>query len=373
MIERVFFRQETLNIMLKDCRQPIKSVLHFVVFFLLLIIPIDVQAKEQGPSVTTKELKELAEKIKVTENGLSNIKIESEAWEEHGTSATGPWQQMPIHWSSTAWFTGNWSSHRWNEQQKMFERHIEGKARVDVHDEILEAQQSSSPYGESSYSVGFDGQHGRTIYNTRGRPEKTYPQKEGQLLPNAPETLESGACDGFTGIYFSLQFFESEIYKFSKMFELASDPNSKAATELKFTREEFEGIECIKISSKFNNLMYWLDPSHGFALRGKKSIYTFEDGHEEFTELVKVTELKEVTTGIWWPVEIIAVSRPYEDGKLWRRFVYHASNVVANDPNFDESIYTVPFPDGYLIDDKVTGRKYKVGEDPNAPKEQPKK
>jgi hypothetical protein len=370
MIERVFFRRGALNIMLEECRQPIKSVLLLVVFFLLLIIPIDVQAKEQGSVVATKELKELAEKIKAAENGLSNIKIESDAWVETKTSLSDPcepWQRTPIYWSSTAWFTGNWSCQRWSEQSRMFERHIEGKARVDVHDEVLEAQESVFPYGELSYSVGFDGQYGRTIYKTGGRPGKTYPHKEGKLLPYAPESLAIGPA-GFTGIGFSLQFFESEIYKFSKLFELASDPNSKIAAELKFTREEFEGIECIKISSKFGSLMYWLDPSHGFALRGKKFIDIYEDGHEELVELVKVTKLKEVSHGVWWPVEVSHVSRPYEHGKPWRRFVYCASNVVANDPNFDESIFTVPFPDGYLIDDQVAGIKYRVGEDPNAPK-----
>jgi hypothetical protein len=103
------------------------------------------------------------------------------------------------------------------------------------------------------------------------------------------------------------------------------------------------------------------------------SLYKSEDGHEELVDFVKVTKLEKVSPGIWWPVEIIDVSRPYENGKPWRKVVYLASNVVVNDPNFDESIYTVPFPKGYLIDDKVTGKKYKVGEEPNAPKEQPKK
>ena len=362
MSKRIFFRWRALNSMLKDYRQPIKSGLLLVALFLLLIIPIEVQAKGQGSLVTTKELKELAEKIKVAENGISNIMIDSDMWEEHGTSATGPWRQTPISWSSTAWFTGNWSCRRWNEQQKMFERHIEGKARIDVHNEVLEAQQSAFPYGEASYSVGFDGQYGRIIHKTNGQPGKAHLSKEGELLGDAPTSLEA---TGFTGIGFSLQFFKSEIYKFSKLFELASDPNSEAARELKFTREEFEGIKCIKMSSKFDNLMYWLDPSHGFALRGKKSTTTFEDGHEELVELIKVTQLKEVAAGIWWPVEVSCVSTPYEHGRPWRRLVYRASNVVANNPNFDESIFMVPFPDGYLIDDQVAGRKYKAGEDPN--------
>jgi hypothetical protein len=115
------------------------------------------------------------------------------------------------------------------------------------------------------------------------------------------------------------------------------------------------------------DVSYWLDPAHGFALRGKKSIAKYEDGHEEIAHFVKVTKLKETAPGIWWPMEVVSVSRPYEDGKPWRRYVYRASNVVANDPNFDESIFTVPFPDGYSIDDQVTGRKYVVGQEPNAP------
>ena len=53
--------------------------------------------------------------------------------------------------------------------------------------------------------------------------------------------------------------------------------------------------------------------------------------------------------------------RKLGDSHNYNRIVYRASNVVANDPNFDESIFTVPFPEGYLIDDKVTGKKYRIG------------
>lgn len=53
---------------------------------------------------------------------------------------------------------------------------------------------------------------------------------------------------------------------------------------------------------------------------------------------------------------------PYETGKPWKRIVYRASKVVANDPNFDESVFTVPFPEGYKVEDKIEGRTYTVGE-----------
>lgn len=369
MVKRLFLSKDGLSMISKDHCSNTKLLLRLAIFFILLSIPAVIQAEEPKSALSPQELKELAVIIQAVEKGLSNIKIESEAWEEHSTSASGPWQRTPIYWSSTAWFSGDWSSRRWNADQHTFETHIQGKARVDVHKRVLEWQEGLAPYGESSYSVGFDGRYGRMARHTVGHSGKTRPVKEGKLLSEAPRSLEIIA---FTGTRFSLQFCESEIYKFSKMFELASDPNSKVAEEIKFAREEFEGTECIKISSKFGNLRYWLDPSRGFALRGKKSIDIFEDGHEELVEFKKVSKLKEVAPGIWWPMEASIVSRP-ATGKPWRRFVYRASNVVANDPNFDESIFTVPFPDGYLIDDKVAGKKYRVREDPNAPKNQPEK
>ena len=114
-------------------------------------------------------------------------------------------------------------------------------------------------------------------------------------------------------------------------------------------------------------ISYWLDPARGFALLGHDNISIRKDGSEQVSTRIRVTKLKEVTPGMWWPIEATLISSPLKPGDPYSRTVYRASNVVANDPNFDESIFTVPFPDGYLIDDKVSGRKYRVGEKSQAP------
>ena len=90
-----------------------------------------------------------------------------------------------------------------------------------------------------------------------------------------------------------------------------------------------------------------------------------EEGAEHLRLRIHVTKLKEIGDGIWWPVEAYAESGPgpHHPDEPYTRMVYRASNVVANDPNFDENIFTVPFPEGYLIDDQVAGRKYKVGQE----------
>jgi hypothetical protein len=73
-----------------------------------------------------------------------------------------------------------------------------------------------------------------------------------------------------------------------------------------------------------------------------------------------VTKLKEVASGVWWPVEVITITRPYELGKPWRQYIYRASDVTVNDPNFDSKVFTPPFPKGYRVDDKVAGKTYVV-------------
>ena len=309
-------------------------IFNLAVFSALLGLS-SVSGGENSKSIlSVQELKYLASLIEAAEKKPRNIKIESESWMETKSDFSDPchpWQRTPIYCSLTAWVDGG----------------PEGKERVDVHKEVNKWINGPAPYGEESYSMSFDGQNGRYIQ-----------AQKGEIVPGRPNRLGNGGYD--SGIHWSLPFFDGEIYRFSKIFELASDPNSEAASELEFTVEEFEGAECIKIRSRLYDVTYWLDPSHGFALRGRKSIARYQDGHEELVELVKVTKLKEVATGIWWPTEIISISRPYATGEPWRRFVYRTSSIIVNNPNFDNNIFTPAFPKGYKVDDKVTGKKYVV-------------
>ncbi|MDD5063670.1 MAG: hypothetical protein PHQ35_02775 [Phycisphaerae bacterium] len=331
MVNRVFSDSQQFNpisIKLRLC-----GTLIFNLFFPLVLLSLSSVLKGENPksALSVQELKELAPLIKVAERKPQNIKIDAESWVETKADfydPCEPWLRTPIYKSYTTWVDGG----------------PKGKVRVDMHREVTKWINGSAPYGEEIYSMSFDGQHGRYVQ-----------AKKGEILPDKPKRIGYDA-----GTHWSLPFFDGEIYKFSKCFELASDPNSEAATELEFTFEEFEGAECIKIRSRLYDVTYWLDPSHGFALRGYKSIAKYPDNHEELIKLVKVTKLKEVSHGVWWPVEVVTVSKPYQDGEPWRRFVYRASNVVANNPNFDESIFTVPFPKGYRVEDKITGKNYVV-------------
>jgi hypothetical protein len=196
-----------------------------------------------------------------------------------------------------------------------------------------------------------------------------------------------------TGVHASLFFHYRNVpapfpKRFSTHFVFAVDPNSslsalaavdpnylnyEPAVKCKIVYEKLRGIDCVKMAyiriGGSSREEWWLDPNRGYALLRHVNMGANRDGSEQVKSSIDVTRLKEVTEGIWWPMEACFVQCPRETGKPWKRIVYQASHVVANDPDFNEGIFTIHFPKGYTIDDKITGKRYKVGEEPNTPKE----
>jgi len=348
----------------------------YFVFLAFLFLVIETTAEETASELSVEELKTVAQSMRAVEDALLNVRIDSNSWFEEGPSSSGPWERTPICFSTTAYFEGISSS----------------RARIDFHRHVTRWERGAAPYFEKSYSVSFDGVQGRRKEISCSHSGKTFDRHSGRILPEEPIYLRGS--NEITGVHASLFFHYRDMpepfpKRFSVGFEGAADPNSflsaLAAADPKYLNvkplkhrvvlEELEGIQCIKaacMGDSFRN-EWWFDSNRGFALLRFDDLRKDQDGNEQVKSSINVTKLEEVAEKIWWPMEAYFVSCPRETGKPWKRIVYRASNVIANDPNFDESIFTVPFPDGYLIDDKVRDIKYKVGEKPKAPKGQPKK
>jgi len=315
-----------------------------------------VKAQKSKVILSVQDKRKLISEIKASERSLSNLKVESEAWVEEKSSTSSlsdpcePWKRTAICAITTAWFDGR----------------PKGKRRVDVHLEVTEWREGAAPYFEKSYSLGFDGQYGRIAEHSTGYSGKTYPSRRGEILPSVPRQLKLKYLYSCTGRQFSsIFFFGEEGFTFSQLAEASITPAALEAKTFEFTLEEFQGVECIKLGSghqKWGHISYWLDPARGFALLGHDNISVREDGAERVSTRIRVTKLKEVDPNTWWPMEAYVESDRHEPGEPYKRTVYRASDVVANDPNFDETIFTVPFHDGYLVDDQVADRKYTVGQ-----------
>lgn len=339
-----------------------KLCLAWTVLFVLFGTSI-VRAKKSKFILSAEDTKSLTLQLKAAESRLSNLMVESEAWVEEKSSTVSlsdpcePWRRTPVRTKTTAWFDGR----------------PKARARVDVHLHVSEWEGGDAPYFEESYSLGFDGQYGRVAKHSMRHSGKTHAIKEGEVLSSVPGQLQMKYLDSCTGRQFSsIFFFGYEDLKFSKFAEAATSPTVLEAKRFEFTLEEFQNVACIKLSSgpqKWGHISYWLDPTRGFALLGYDNMRMLDDGSQRVQSRIRVTKLKKVDPNIWWPMEAYVESDRHAPGEPYKRTVYRASNVVANDPNFDDTIFEVPFPHGYLINDKVKKSKYRVGQNRSGGKE----
>lgn len=336
-----------------------------VVFLMFVFLANAGTGGEKAGELSVEELKAVAQSMRAVEDALVNVRIDSNSWVEQGPSSSGPWERTPVCVSTTAFF-GKISSDR---------------ARIDVHKDVARWENGAAPYLEESYTVSFDGVQGRRKEISSSYSGKSFDRHSGRILPEAPWQLT-----GFgrvTGIDASLFFHYRNMpepfpKRFSASFEGAADPNSflsaLAAADPKYLNikplkhkvvfEELGGIQCIKATCMGGSLLqqWWFDPNRGFALLRFDDLREDQDGNERVLSSINVTKLEEVAEDIWWPMEAYFVQCPRETDKPWKRIVYRASSVSANEPNFDDSVFTVPLPKGYTVDDKVTGRKYVVGQ-----------
>jgi hypothetical protein len=338
----------------------------YVVFLAFVFLVNDITAEETRPELSVEEVKTVAQSMRAVEDALLNVRIESNAWVEEGPSSSGPWQRTPVSWSTTAYY-GKISSNQ---------------ARIDFHKDVVRWENGAAPYLQRSYSVSFDGVQGRRKEISSSYSGKSFDRHRGRILPEEPIHLR--ASNEITGIEASLFFYYRNMpapfpKRFSVSFEGAADPNyflsvlaaadpkylNRKPLKSKVVIEELAGIQCIKGACMGDSFRqeWWFDPNRGFALLRFDDLRKDKAGNEQIKSSINVTKLEKVAENIWWPMEAYFVNCPRETDKAWKRIVYRASKVVANDPKFDESIFTVPFPDGYLIDDKVRGIKYRVGQE----------
>ena len=319
----------------------------YLLSFMCLVVAV--HAQENNPILSKKELMDIASRMKNNERNLVNIEVDSEVWMEERLGNSDPWQRTPIYVSSTAILSGLPNS----------------KIRVDVHKEVEKWQDGAKPYADKSYSVGFDGQYGKTIYSYSRPDEEKRVMSKGEITPGVPSRLRGGSLKAFTGRAFSTHFcLESEGYTFSQLFKWATDPNTKADSSFTFSRDLFYEVECIKISTKKDpGESWWLDPNRDYSLLGYKFTGYYENGDKRIVTFARVTNLEKAAKGIWWPKEVIVESDPDKPGQPYKRMIYKATGVRVNRPDFNEEVYNITFPKGCIVDDKVKGVQYEVGKE----------
>jgi hypothetical protein len=313
--------------------------------------------------LTIEEIKQLIPQIEAMEKKVLNVKIEAETWMEESKSPTGPWERAPMYVSATSWFDGT----------------PKGKGRVDIHREVLNSYWKDKDryiQTERSYTAGYDGQVVRKVYDKESiDAEKTRLVKQGEIIDQAPEIFKGKMTGVVTGLRFTTKYYfidKDDKESFSQYFKIAISPEAIANNSFEVVREEHNGVQSIRLGLKHKSLRinYWFDPSRCFAFLGHENVRKNEKGDEFVDVRIKVNKLKEVTNGIWWPIDGVIESDRHDPRKpnIYARTIFHAIDVVVNDPKFDNSIFSVSFPVGYMVTNKIDNKTYKVTEDPNEQK-----
>lgn len=293
---------------------------------------------------------ELVSRIAMCEKKLLKLKVESELWVERREPNSQKWQPTPVYASCTAWFDGE----------------PNGRARIDVHDEILEWKDGAAPFSEASYSTAFDGRYGRTAHYSVGPIGRTTKISKGVIYPEAPKVLTTKWLAACTGRTFSMFFLFDQLG--CPQGKRLSDYLSEVLSQFgpfSVTWDTVGDTNCIRIGGgdpEAGHEFLWLDPARGFALLRYEIVNVTRDDRKWVSESDTVTKLTEAAPGLWYPIEAYHESTTSPGlERTNRRVRYLASEVIANDPNFDESIFTLTFPVGCFIHDKVKDVGYRAG------------
>ncbi|GAI29544.1 unnamed protein product, partial [marine sediment metagenome] len=97
-----------------------------------------------------------------------------------------------------------------------------------------------------------------------------------------------------------------------------------------------------------------IDPSQGY------SCILNENYNKEKLAYRSTAKYKEVAKGIWFPVSGQTESYA-SDGSLSSKSTIETSQIIINDPAFNESFFDVDLPKGAQVRDHVRGKHYVVG------------
>ena len=290
-----------------------------------------------GKALDVPTFDEVISNIASAEKKLTNIKIEAELFQEERKSPKDPWERNSVYANCTAWFDGKPQS----------------KVRIDFHREVLKWRQGAAPYAEETYSIGFDGQFGRVVTHKSGPINDASEMKEAEILPEAPLELKSKSCKIATGAAFSLNFLsDDQAIKTSEMFKKYKDIDKSIV----ISREKYQDSNCVKISLFSGRRSYWFDLDHGYAFRGYQDVKTDKEGNQVVIRSTVVAKLVQAAPDIWFPAEATSFSNGSGSGL---RNIFKASKVIANDPSFDEKIFTVPIPPDYIVNNRVSGIRHR--------------
>jgi hypothetical protein len=287
----------------------------------------------------TTSFDDLLNGIRTSEKKLLNLRVDSKCFYTEWDETKQDWQYVS-ETHETAWYDGKPG----------------GKARVDTHKAIGRWEKGATPFAQYSVSATYDGRVGRQLKIESGPAGSPTETLEGEMTTNRPFFLEAGG--GFsTGWPCSLYGCKDQLKR--RLSEYLERWKKSPLAQCSVSSVQFQDRDCIKLvvevrHPKFGQQKetWYFDPSRGYAILFDEMGW----GRE-----VTVEKLSEPAPGVFYPVRATFQSQKHGD-RPKTKAQYEASAVVANDPNFSDDIFTINWPMGARVEDRVNGSQFTVGQ-----------
>lgn len=293
-------------------------------------------------------LEQLAQKIAAAERLLENVHVSSHLWVEARSEQTREWSPTGVEISLDTWLDGLPGS----------------KARLDIHEEILEWEDGPAAFSRDSMSVSYNGQTSRLVHHAAGTLDKQNDIRRAEIVPEPHKMLSAPMYRAASGSLFALNYVLAD-----EATSLSNALTNGVKDMIRVDQVEYNGYSTIRIVGGDINgthIAYWLAPDRGYAIVGYRSVSTSDksDFRSETRDTVK--SLQQVAPGIWYPTEAYReYLGDWPEGIANTRFHYVAHAVEANLNAVNDDTYRADLPVGYFVRDHVAGFQYQVGRSPD--------
>jgi len=302
-----------------------------------------------GESASSDDVKVFLDQLRRYEGAFENLMVDFSSKRQRREGDASPWVDTNVSLEGVYWADGRSDSRR----------------RLHARRQVITWENGAADFSASSFDWSFDGKVSRHVKHTSGmwdRAPHAVRQVDVSLMPN-PGILSSWYTEA-AGPGFSIQFGRPPMSprgttRFSVFFEKFSRHNG-------FTMEQMNGESgerlcrvCIGIPMQLE-AAYIFDLDRGCSWVGFESRKPLREGGAQILNQMRVNQLVNPCEGCWFPAEAVrefpAHGRPAERERL----VFSANCVEINSPSFDEGVFTAPIPEGYFVNDQITGTTYRA-------------
>jgi hypothetical protein len=282
-------------------------------------------------------LRSLRQAVELNENRLLNLRVDGRCYWEI-------WDEQAKTWNYggettvTAWRLGVQSD----------------KARIDYHQRFLPLEDGPAPYTDESFVVANNGSVNQTLFTKTGVPESPLAHPRGHIDAKREPSLDTECATGWQHSIYGASGLVGGTVRFSTVFA----PETRRVVNLRARQTEFNRTACLELKYGIRGFeaTCYFDPTRNYAMLGGE-----RSRNGVVIDRWTVEKLLEPDSALYYPAKVITyVFSP--NGQPRSRGTYEASTVVANDPNFRDDIFTIQWPVGTVVHDKISGITFTVGQ-----------